>query len=166
VFEEEDSLDCVTWIGGQSFFEGFLGALGGSQVGDVQFCVGAHELTASIAPDVAGMGMAPERWPRPRSMGNGADRPDVSHVELELEILDETLATGYYNEPLYRPFSAPLRERYPEITQLPPHDAHAWLRRTFGNHGCAGRAKLLQLAFDTDRFTFGDSIRLADVFAE
>ena len=174
VFEEEDSLDCVTWIGGQSFFDGFLGALGGSYVGDVQFCVGAHGLTASIAPEVAGMGMAPERWPRlhmfvnsyTRSMGNGADRPDVSHVDLEREILDETLATGYYNEPLYRPFSAPLRERYPEITQLPPHDAQAWLRRTFGTHGCAGRAKLLQLAFDTDRFTFGDSIRLADVFGE
>ena len=138
VFEEEDSLDCVTWIGGQSFFDGFLGALGGSYVGDVQFCVGAHDLTASIAPEVAGMGMAPERWPRlhmfinsyTRSMGNGADRPDVSHVDLEREILDETLATGYYNEPLYRPFSAPLRERYPEITQLPPHDAQAWLRRT------------------------------------
>lgn len=174
VFEEEDSLDCVSWIGEQSFFEGFLGALGGSYVGDVQFCVGAHELTTSIAPEVAGMGVAPERWPRlhlfvnsyTRSMGNGADQPDISYVELEREMLDETLATGYYNEPLFRPFSAALRERYPELEQMPPYEAQAWLRRTFGNHGCAQRAELLRLAFDTDRFTFTDSIRLAEVFGQ
>ena len=172
VFEEEDSLDCVTWIGEQSFFEGFLGALGGSYVGDVQFCIGAHELTTSIAPEVAGLGLAPERWPRlhmfinsyTRSMGNGADQPDISHVDLERDIIDETLATGYYNEPLYRPFSAPLRERYPEIAQMPAHEAQAWLRDTFGSQGCAERAEFLRLAFDTDRFTFADSIRLGDVF--
>jgi uncharacterized protein len=172
VFEEEDSLDTVTWIGEQSFFEGFLGALGGSYVGDVQFCIGAHELTTSIAPEVAGLGLAPETWPRlhmfinayTRSMGNGADQPDISYVDLERQILDETLATGYYNEPLYRPFSAPLRERYPEIAQMPPHEAQAWLRDTYGNHGCEERAELLRLAFDAERFTFSDSIRIGDVF--
>jgi predicted acyl esterase len=174
VFEEEDSLDCVTWIGEQPFFEGFLGALGGSYVGDVQFCIGAHELTTSIAPEVAGLGLAPERWPRlhmfinsyTRSMGNGADQPDVSYVDLEREILDETLATGYYNEPLYQEFSEPLLKRYPEIAELPSHEAQAWLRTTFGDLACAGRAELLQLAFGGERFTFSDSIRLAEVFGE
>jgi putative CocE/NonD family hydrolase len=174
VFEEEDSLDTVDWIGRQPFFEGFLGALGGSYVGDVQFCIGAHELTTSIAPEVAGLGLAPERWPRlhmfinsyTRSMGNGADEPDLSYKDLERDLLDETLATGYYNEPLYREFSPSLVDRYPEIAGLPPYEAQAWLRRTFGDQECAQRAQLLQQAFGGDRFTFADSIRLGEIFGE
>ena len=42
LYEREDSLDFVSWVTGQDWHDGFLGAMGGSYVGGTQWCMAMH----------------------------------------------------------------------------------------------------------------------------
>lgn len=49
-----------------------------------------------------------------RTVGKGSDKVPVGRYEMEHQMLAETLAAGYFNDPLTVPFPAVLLERYPE----------------------------------------------------
>jgi predicted acyl esterase len=107
VYEREDSFDFVEWITNQPWFDGFLGSCGGSYLAQTQWCMAMHPRMSSIVPEVGGLGVA-FRTARKhmfyhayaRSVGKGADKVPVSYRELEREMLEETLSSGYFNEPL------------------------------------------------------------------
>ena len=110
VREPEDSYDLIEWITHQDWHDGFIGSTGGSYVGQTQWCMALHPAMSAIVPEVSGLGVGINTVhlhmfvnAYARSMGNGDDILDVSYEDLEGIMLDETLATGYFNEPLYKP---------------------------------------------------------------
>ena len=82
VYEREDSLDFVSWVTGQDWYGGFLGAMGGSYVGGTQWCMALHPQMTTIAPEVAGLGLAARTGVRfhmyanayARTVGKGAGK--------------------------------------------------------------------------------------------
>src|ERR1700680_1080075 len=110
VFELEDSYDTVEWITRQDWYDGFIGSAGGSYEGGTQWCMSFHPKMTAIAPEVAGIGgidrganlhMALNAYAR--TVGHGETKVPISYEEMEHKILDETLATGYFNDPLEAP---------------------------------------------------------------
>lgn len=172
IYEREDSLDFVSWATGQPWYSGFLGSLGGSYVGGTQWCMAAHPAMTAIAPEVAGLGLAASTGVRfhmlvnayTKTIGNGADKEPVELFEMEHRMLAETLATGYFSDPLTVPFAAALTERYPELGRLPRGRARAWLWEKYCAAGSAERAALARLALGVDAVTFTDMGRLETVF--
>jgi len=64
IYEREDSFDFVEWIVEQNWYSGFIGSLGGSYVGGTQWCMAMHPRMTAIAPEVAGLGIAPSNGVR------------------------------------------------------------------------------------------------------
>ncbi len=147
VYEREDSFDLVDWVTGQDWFDGFVAGCGGSYLGGTQWCMAMHPRMSTIVPEVCGIGIAP----RPvrchllleayaRSVGKGADKVPVGYDELERLIMKETLAGGYFNEPLHQPFSDALLATYPQLTSLRAVDAKRWLWERYSSLAPAQRA--------------------------
>ena len=128
LYEREDSLDFVSWVTGQDWHDGFLGAMGGSYVGGTQWCMAMHPAMTTIAPEVAGLGVATGKGVRfhmyanayAKTVGKGADKVPVDHNDMERQMLPETLATGYFNDPLLPPLRPELLARYPQLAALAP----------------------------------------------
>ena len=127
VYEREDSLDFVSWVTGQDWYAGFLGAMGGSYVGGTQWCMAMHP---RMIADRA-RGRRAWAWWRAlasrfhmfanayaKTVGKGADKVPVDLYEMERSMLAETLATGYFNDPLLTPLQPELLERYPHLAPL------------------------------------------------
>ena len=145
VREPEDSYDLIEWITHQDFYDGFIGSTGGSYVGQTQWCMAMHPAMSAIAPEVSGLGVGINTVhlhmfvnAYARSMGNGDDILDVSYEDLEGIMLDETLATGYFNEPLYKPLPSTLLQRIPELADLSPYAARQRLWAHYCSLTCAG----------------------------
>jgi hypothetical protein len=172
VFERDDSLDFVSWAARQPWYAGFLGAMGGSYVGGTQWCMAAHPQMTAIAPEVAGLGIAPRTGVRfhmfanayARTVGHGAGKVPVDMWEMEHQMQAETLATGYFGDPLTVPFPAALRERYPELQARPAAAARAWLWDQYCAAGGGERAALIRLALGIGAITIVDLERLESVF--
>jgi hypothetical protein len=77
-------------------------------------------------------------------MGNGEDILDISFEDLEGVMLDETLATGYFNEPLYRPLAPAVLKRFPELADVSPHQAQQRLWAHYCSLGNTDRAELVK----------------------
>jgi hypothetical protein len=58
MFESEDGYDFVEWVAAQDWFDGFLGACGGSYVGQTQWQMAMHPKMSTIVPEVSGLGIA------------------------------------------------------------------------------------------------------------
>ena len=58
MFESEDGYDFVEWVAAQDWFDGFLGACGGSYVGQTQWQMAMHSKMSTIVPEVSGLGIA------------------------------------------------------------------------------------------------------------
>jgi predicted acyl esterase len=151
VWESQDSYDFVEWITHQDWFDGFIGSLGGSYVGATQWCMATHPAMSATAPEVAGMGIAINSLRAhmflnsyARSVGKGEDKLDVSYEDLEGLMLDETLATGYFNEPLYKPLPETLLTRLPELRDIAPFAAQQRLWAHYCSLTCADRAELIK----------------------
>ncbi len=106
-------------------------------MGQTQWCMAMHPAMSAIVPEVSGLGVAVNTMhlhmflnSYARSVGKGDEKLDVSYEDLEREMIDETLATGYFNEPLHRPLPAALLERYPHLRDLPPAEVEdcLWAR--------------------------------------
>ena len=104
--------DKVDWVSQQYWFDGFLGSCGGSYVGQTQWQMAMHPCMSTIVPDVSGLGVAINTVHHhmfqnayARSVGKGEDKVQVPYFELEGQMREETLATGYFNEPLHKPLS-------------------------------------------------------------
>ena len=172
IYEREDSFDFVEWIVEQNWYSGFIGSLGGSYVGGTQWCMAMHPRMTAIAPEVAGLGIAPSNGVRfhlyinsySKSVGKGAGKVAIDHNDMERRMQAETMASGYFNEPLHQPFAAALLTRYPELSSLPPAKARRWLWQTFSGLPPAERVKLLNLALNEEIVTFTSTTKLNGVF--
>lgn len=151
VREPEDSYDLVEWITHQDWFDGFIGSTGGSYVGQTQWCMAMHPAMSATVPEVSGLGLGINTLhlhmfmnAYARSMGNGEEILDISFEDLEGVMLEETLATGYFNEPLYRPLVPAVLKRFPELADVPPHQAQQRLWAHYCSLGNADRAELVK----------------------
>jgi len=172
IYEREDSFDFIDWVVQQPWYAGFIGSLGGSYVGGTQWCMAMHPRMTAIAPEVAGLGIAPSNGVRfhlyinsySKSVGKGAGKVAIDHNDMERRMQAETMASGYFNEPLHQPFAPALLARYPELASLPPAKARRWLWQTFNGLPPAERVKLLNLALDEEIVTFTSTTKLNAVF--
>jgi predicted acyl esterase len=161
IYEREDSFDCVEWIVGQSWCDGFVAACGGSYLGSTQWAMAMHPRMSTIAPEVAGLVIYPTDMPRyhmlvnaySRSVGRGADKVPVSYQELERRMLAETLASGYFNEPIVAPLSNRLLERCPQLRTLSSTERRQELWSIYVDEPPATRAELIKLALDEEAVT-------------
>jgi predicted acyl esterase len=178
IYEADDGFDCVDWITRQSWFDGFIGSIGGSYDAATQYCMAMHPAMSAIAPEVGGLGVVLRNGPRlhmflnayARTVGKGeqvvAEQSDnvlLDLTQMEHAMLDETLATGYFSEPLHRPFGAALLNRYPKLASLPHHEAQRSLYEIFGELSPAGRIELIELALGKPGFDFVDTESLTNV---
>ena len=172
VYEREDSVDFVEWVTQQRWFAGFLGSYGGSYVGGTQWCMAMHPSMSAIAPEVAGVGVVPATRPRfymfvnaySLSVGKGADKLPIGREELEKQMLEETLAGGYFNEALTVPFSEALLERHPDLGALPHREAQRRLWERYSASPPAERAALIKVALGEETITFASMEALSAVF--
>jgi predicted acyl esterase len=180
IYEAEDSVDFVEWVTRQEWFDGFLGSVGGSYVGWVQWCMAMHPAMSAIAPEVCGFGAAyADTEPAfhmfvnaySRTVGKGenvtAERSGnvMSDLEqTERQLLEETLAGGYFNEPLHMPLPDALLERWPELRALPVAAARRALYERYSTLPPAGRVELVKLALGVVDFTYQSSKKLSALF--
>lgn len=173
VREPEDSYDLVEWISGQDWFGGFLGACGGSYVGQTQWQMAMHPATSTIVPEVSGLGVAINTVhlhmfanAYARSVGKGSDKVDVPYTELEAQMVDETLATGFFNEPLERPFPGALQQQFPQLANLPHAEAQQWLWGHYCALGCSDRAELIKAANGVSNVTILELESASEIFGQ
>jgi predicted acyl esterase len=172
LYEREDSADFVGWVTSQDWHDGFLGAMGGSYVGGTQWCMALHPGMTTIAPEVAGLGVATGTAVRfhmyanayARTVGKGADKVPVDHNDMERQMLAETLATGYFNDPLLSPPARGLVARYPVLAAMPVGAGRRWLWAQYCQAAPAERAEIIKLALSATDITISDVERLDTVF--
>lgn len=163
MFEPQDGFDLVEWITRQAWFNGFLGSFGPSYLAQTQWCMAVHPRMSTIVPEVSGLGIAVStvRYymflnAYSRSVGKGANKVTVSYDELERRMLDETLAGGYFNEPLHPPFSETVFAHYPQLRTLTPFQAKHWLWEHYCSLRCAERARLVKRLLNVSDITTSD----------
>ncbi|MGH8236868.1 MAG: CocE/NonD family hydrolase, partial [Steroidobacteraceae bacterium] len=171
VYESEDGVDLVEWIGGQNWFDGFLGACGGSYVGQTQWCMALHPRMSTIVPEVSSLGIAINTAhlymlinAYARSVGKGKGKVAVHYSELEGQMKEETLAGGYFNEPLHQPFSAALQSLYPELRSMQPAQAKRWLWAQYCALPSAQRAAFIKKALGADSVSMLEVESLSMIF--
>ena len=169
--EPEDSYDLIEWITHQDFCGGFIGSTGGSYVGQTQWCMAMHPRMSATVPEVSGLGVGINTLhlhmfmnAYARSMGNGDDILDVSYEDLEGIMLDETLATGYFNEPLYKPLPEAVLKRVPELSGLSPYAAQQRLWAYYCSLTNAGRVELIKEMTGARNVTIVEVESLSDAF--
>lgn len=160
MYEAEDGYDCIEWITRQTWFGGFIGSLGASYVGQTQWCMATHPAMSTIAPTVSGLGIAFNTAhlymflnAYARSVGKGADKVAVPYYELERLISDETMAGGYFNEPLQPPFSAALLNEFPQLREMSFPVAQRWLWEHYCTLSGTARAQFVKRALAIDTVT-------------
>lgn len=171
MYEPEDSYDLVEWVRSQSWFDGFLGACGGSYVGQTQWQMGLHPCMSTLVPDVSGLGIAintahPHMFANAyaRSVGKGKDKVAVPYFVLEAQLLEETWRTGYFNEPLQMPFPEVLLSDYPQLRALSRAQARQWLWEQYCAWSCAERAGFVKRALGIDSVTAVHVESLSTIF--
>jgi uncharacterized protein len=172
LYEREDSLDFVSWVTSQDWHDGFLGGMGGSYGGGTQWCMAMHPRMTTIAPEVAGMGVVAATGVRfhmfanaySKTVGKGADKVPVDYNEMERQMVAETLATGYFNDPLLTPPRPELVARYPRLAELPAGEGRRWLWAHYCQADPAERAAIIKLAIGAQDITISDIERLDAVF--
>ena len=171
VYEPEDSWDLVEWVKHQPWFGGFLGALGASYAAQTQWCMAMHPCASAIVPEVSGLGVAINTArlylflnAYSRSVGKGKNKSAVKYDELERQMHQETLAGGYFNEPLHERFCDALLSRYPELRDLSPHEGKRRLWERYCSMSCAQRAELIKQARGRSHVTIDAIESLPAVF--
>jgi predicted acyl esterase len=171
IYESEDGLDLVAWVAAQDWFDGFLGSLGGSYLGQTQWCMAMHPAMGAIAPEMSGLGI----WAGTvnlhmfinsyaASVGKGPGKLAVPHRKLERLMLEETLAGGWFASPIEPELPAPLLERYPDLAAMPARDAQRALWRHYAALPSAGRAAFIHQARATDAVTIADMEAMPTIF--
>jgi hypothetical protein len=131
-----------------------------------------HPRMTAIAPEVAGLGIAPSNGVRfhlyvnsySKSVGKGAGKVAIDHNDMERRMQAETMASGYFREPLQQPFSPALLARFPELSARTPAAGRRWLWQRFAALPPAERAELIKLALEEEIVTFTSTTRLNAVF--
>jgi predicted acyl esterase len=169
--EPEDGYDFVAWITRQDWFGGFVGSCGGSYVGQTQWQMAMHPRMSTIVPEVSGLGVAINTMhlhmfanAYALSVGKGEGKVEVPYFELEEQMAAETLATGFFNEPLHRPISEALLTRFPNLKTLSPGQAKRWLWEYYCSLSCADRVEFVKQALNTNKVTILEVESLTSIF--
>lgn len=173
MYEQEDGYDLVEWVNSQAWFDGFLGSCGGSYIGQTQWHMAMHPKMSTIVPEVSGLGVAVNTVhlhmfcnAYARTVGRGEAKVSVPYFELEGEMLDETWSTGYFNEPLYRPLSASVLSRFPQLREVPLDEAQRYLWEHYCSLTCARRARLVKELLGTKSVSILEVESLSSVFGQ
>jgi predicted acyl esterase len=173
MYETEDSYDFVQWITQQSWYGEFIGACGGSYVGQTQWCMAVHPRMSTIVPEVSGLGVASHTAhvymiinAYARSVGKGEGNVSIPYSELERSTVRETLAGGYFNDPLHPPFSEDLHARYSELRSMPPSQARRWLWEQYCGMDSQQRAAFVKAALGTRRVSVLEVECLSSIFGQ
>src|SRR5580658_3270896 len=171
VYEREDSFDLVSWITQQKWFDGFLGGCGSSYLAQMQWCMALHPGMITIAPEVGGLGIVghPVRHymfsnAYSRSVGKGTGKVHISYQDLEREMLAETLAGGYFNDPIQSPVPQELLDYCPAIRTMGPERRTRWIWEHYSSLTPARRRDLLRIAANTNEITATTIDSLTSVF--
>jgi uncharacterized protein len=171
LWEAQDSYDFVEWISHQDFCDGFIGSTGSSYVGGTQWGMAMHPAMSATAPSVAGLGVASisVRFHMfmnsyARSVGKGEDKVDVPFEDLEGLMHEETLATGYFNEPLHQPLPETLLARLPELRGMAPLAAQKYLWSHYCSLTPAGRAEFIKEVTGSPAVTIVELETLPEIF--
>jgi hypothetical protein len=156
MYEPEDGYDFVEWVSRQEWFDGFLGSCGSSYVGQTQWQMAMHPKMSAVVPGVSGLGVAINTVHMhmfanayARSVGKGEGKVSIPYYELEGQMLDETLSTGYFNDPLCRPLPESVLGRFPDLREMSAGDAQSWLWEHYCSLNCAGRAQFVKEVMGT-----------------
>ena len=173
LFEPEDGYDLVEWIASQRWFDGFLGSFGGSYLGQTQWHMAMHPRMSAIAPEVSGLGVAVNTArlymfsnAYARSVGKGDDKLDVPSFELEGQMLDETLAGGFFNDPLEKPLPPQLLDRFPNLRSQTAAEAKQWLWAYYCSLACSSRAEFVKMALGAKNVTVLEIDALSAIFGQ
>jgi len=172
MFESEDGYDTVEWITRQSWYDGFIGSCGGSYVGQTQWPMATHQAMSTIVPHVSGLGIGYSTVHLhmfvngyARTVGKGDKRlADVHYSQIEKIIEPDTMATGFFNEPLHKPFSAELLTRFPQLSSMRPSDAKRWLWKHYCSLTSAERAAFVMQAMSVSQVSINEVELLSELF--
>lgn len=171
IHEPDDGMDLVEWVVGQHWCDGFVGGTGSSYSAQTQWCMAMHPRMSTIVPEVSGLGIAANSAHlymflnvHSRSVGKGDGKLAVPYEQLENRMLPETLAGGFFNEPLHMPFNETLLVLYPQLRTLPASRAKRWLWEHYCALPCARRAGLIKLALGVERISTTEIEALPAVF--
>jgi uncharacterized protein len=158
--DSEDGYDLIDWISKQNWFGGFIGACGGSYVGQTQWCMATHSAMSAIAPQVSGLGVAFNTAHKymflnayAQSVGKGEEKVAVSIYDMERLFEKETMAGGYYNEPLHKPFSEALLKEFPHLREMPASVAKRTLWERYSALTSSQRAEFVKKALGAKNIT-------------
>jgi len=154
IYEREDGYDTVEWVTRQSWYDGTILGAGASYLGMTQWCMALHPRMTAIAPEVAGMGDGTSKGvglhmfvkAYARSVGKGPGKVPIAHYDMERRMLEETLASGYFNSPLEREMPDALLARFPRLRSRPRHEQQRTLWRRYAAAPPAERVEMLALA--------------------
>lgn len=170
MFEEEDGFDLVEWVIQQGWYDGFIGALGGSYVGQTQWCMAMHPRMSTIAPRVSGLGLARNTAglymycnASARAVGKGGGETAVDRHDMERLIANETTAGGYFNEPMSVSFSPTLYRRFPNLANLNTEQAAKWLWQSYCSLTGAQRTEFVKDALGVPNVRVVDLFRLCSI---
>ena len=173
MYEPEDGIDFVEWISQQTWFNGFLGAYGGSYIAQTQWCMAMHPCMSTFVPQASGLGVAVNTAhlymfanAYAGSIGKGEDKTPVHYTEMERHVAEETMAGGIFNKPLNTPISEVLQSRYPILRTMSPVLAKQWLWQTYCGLSCAERAKFIREVCGSINVTILDVESLSEVFGQ
>lgn len=171
VYEPEDGFDTVEWVAAQRWCNGFIGSCGGSYGGQTQWCMALHPKMTTIVPEVSGLGVAANTThlymtlnAYDKTVGKGVGKMRGLYTDLERLILAETLAGGFFNEPLVPNFSAALLELFPQLETLPLGEARRWIWEHYCTLDPAGRGDLIKRLRGTTIINVSDVEALSDTF--
>jgi predicted acyl esterase len=173
MFEAEDGYDCIEWITRQPWFGGFIGALGSSYAGQTQWCMSLHPAMSTIVPGVSGLGIAANTTHKymfvnayAHAVGKGADKIDVPMNQMERVFEKETMAGGYFNEPLHRPLPNALLARFPQLRSMAPSAARRWLWEEYCSMSGAQRAELIRQAMEVKSVSHAQVEAMSSMFGQ
>ena len=173
MFEPQDGYDFVEWVSAQNWCDGFIGSVGGSYVGQVQWPMATHPKMTTIVPEVSGIGVGVKTASLhmvvnalAHTIGNGEEKTNVPHWQLEPMMLDETWSTGFFNEPFVSPMLAELAESFPELKDLSPVEAQAWLWAHYCSLTCPERAEFVRRLAGTPHVTMLDAENIGPLFGQ
>lgn len=160
MFECDDGYDLSDWISRQTWFDGFIGSFGSSYVGQTQWCMARHPAMSTVVPMVSGLGVAFNTAhlymfvnSYARAVGKGDDKVDVHLTEMERLFSRETMAGGYFNEPLHMPFAEALVAQFPVLRELDHSRAKRWLWEQYCAMTGAQRSDFVKVALGVKNVT-------------
>lgn len=173
VWETEDGHDCIGWVIRQDWCDGFIGAYGSSYPGQTQWPMAMHPAMSTIIPSNCTLGIAVNTVQLymflntyARVVGKGEGKLPVPLNEVERRFETETMAGGYFNEPLHQPFPPGLVARFPKLRTLTPSRAKRWLWELYCSMTCAQRAELLKQALQSKSINSANFENLPAVFGQ